>query len=297
VRLAHELGKPSQERLREYRETELESVYQRLFSQAPIHDVLEVDRLASGLAFLEEKLGGDDPLVVRALAGQSPADRAAALVHGTRLKDVTARKGLTTRDAAAVAGWDDPMLRLAADLDDESLATRKWYEDEVEGVERSAYAKIAAAQFARHGETVCPDATGTLRLSFGPIRGYRDAGGDVPAFTRIAGLYERNDLKRAMPPFNLAPTWSAARDKLVLDTPFNFVCTADIIGGNSGSPVVNRAGEVIGLIFDGNIPSLAWGTEYSDTQARAVAVDSRAILDALVNVYDASALATEIRGK
>ncbi len=296
VRLADELPKPSEERLREYRDSELDSVYLRLYSPAPIHESLEIERIASGLSLLAELLGGEDPLVAVALDGLAPQPRAEQIVRGCKLADVAARRALAEGGKSALDASEDPMIRLARLIDPEARVLRKRYEDEVESVERENYARIAAACFELFGEDVYPDATGTLRLSFGPIRGYREEGREIPPFTTLAGLYERHRERGGQPPFDLPQRWLERRDRLDLNTPFNFVCTADIIGGNSGSPVVNRAGEVVGLIFDGNLPGLVWDIVYTDERGRAVAVDSRAIIEVLRKVYDADALADEIVG-
>ncbi|MFB3909679.1 MAG: S46 family peptidase [Candidatus Eisenbacteria bacterium] len=297
VRLAAELPKASTARLREYRDTNLESLWLDLYSPAPIYPVLEADRLASWISYAVETLGGDDPLVRQLLDGKPPAERAAEIVSGTRLADVSFRRSLVEGGAAALADSDDPMLVLAALVDPEARQLRKRYENEVEGVETEAYAKIGAAQFARRGNATYPDATGTLRIAFGPIRGYEEQGREIPAFTHFAGMFERYAEKKGQPGFELPERWLSRRARLRPDTPLNFVCTADIIGGNSGSPVVDRQGRLIGLIFDGNIQSLAWDVAYSDAQARAVAVDVRAILEALRVMYDDGALADEMEGR
>lgn len=297
VHLADELPKPSADRLREYRDSELDSVYLDLYSPAPIYDELEMERMESGLTRLAELFGGEDPLVVQALGGLAPRARAEQLVRGCTLKDVDSRRKLATGGKPALAAAQDPMLALARLIDAPARTLRTRYEDEVESIERESYAKIGAARFARHGEDVYPDATGTLRLSFGPVRGYKEDGRDIPPFTTLGGLYERWQQRHGQPPFDLPQRWIDGKHKLNLATPFNFVCTADIIGGNSGSPVVNRAGEVVGLIFDGNLQGLAWDVTYSDTQGRAVAVDARAIFEALRNLYGAAALVHEIEGR
>ncbi|MCG3128493.1 MAG: Dipeptidyl-peptidase 7 [Phycisphaerae bacterium] len=296
VQLAAELPKPSRDRLREYRESELESVYLRLYSPAPIYDELEIDRLAGGLMLMAETLGGDDPTVAATLAGMSPRERAVQLVRGCTLKDVETRKKLAAGGAAAIAASDDPLIKLAAALDPEYRALRTRFEDTVEGVERANYAKVAAAMFARFGEDLYPDATGTLRLAFGPVKGYQEDSRDVPPFTNFAGLYQRWQERHGEEGFELPQRWVDGKSKLKLDTPYNFVCTADIIGGNSGSPVINTAGEVVGLIFDGNLQSLVWDIQFDERQGRAVAVDSRAIIEALRKIYDAGALADELTG-
>jgi hypothetical protein len=294
VRLADELPKANADRLREFRDSELDSVYLELYSPAPIYDALEIDRVRSGLSAMAENLGGDDPAVVIALAGQSPDDRARALVSGTKLKDIEFRRALADGGKAAIEKSTDPMIRLAAALDAEARALRQRHEDEIESAERDAYAKIAAAKFAIVGESTYPDATFTLRMSFGPIKGYEDDGQSVPPCTTLGGAFVRMDERHAQPPFVLPKRWIERKDQLDLNTPYNFVCTADIIGGNSGSPVININGEVIGLIFDGNIHSLVLDIAYDDTKARAVSVDSRAIIETLRKLYDAAPLADEL---
>lgn len=294
VFLAEEKDKPNAERLEEYQEASLDSLYLRLYSPAPIYDELEIDRITSGLSYLAETAGGDDPLLVRMLAGQSPRRRAEQLVSGTKLKDVEVRKRLAAGGTQAIAESTDPMIRFAADLAPEIRRLRKLYEDEIESVERQNYARIAAAQFAVQGENLAPDATGTLRLSYGAVRGYVESGRPVPAFTTFAGLYQRHQERGGKPPFALPQRWLDRKARLKPDTPFNFVSTADIIGGNSGSPTINRAGEVIGIVFDGNLQGLVWDIAYTDEQARAVCLDARAIIEALRNVYDAGPLAEEL---
>ncbi|MBX3359812.1 MAG: S46 family peptidase [Phycisphaeraceae bacterium] len=295
VRLADELPKASGDRLREYRDSNLDSVYLELYSPAPVYEALEIEKLASGLAYLAETLGGDDPIVVAALAGVSPRDRAAELVKGSSLKDIEARKSLVAGGAAAVRASRDPMIQLALALDPESRAMRTRFENEVEAVERENYAKIAAAKFAIEGEKNYPDATFTLRLAFGPIKGYSDESeGTVEAYTTIGGAFRLAKERHGEADFELPQSWVTHKADLDMSTPFNFICTADIIGGNSGSPVVNTAGEVIGLIFDGNIHSLTAGVIYDDTKGRAVSVDSRVIIEALRKIYGAGTLADEI---
>ncbi len=297
VRLTAEKEKPSGERLREFRESNLETVMMGLESPAPIYPAYEIERLEAGLSYMAETLGGDDPLVLKALDGKSPAARAAELVTGSKLSDIAARKALVEGGKTAVEGSKDPLIALARLIDPTARQLRKRWEDEVSSVEREAYAQIAAAQFALQGENVYPDATFTLRLSYGPVRGYKEAGKDVPAFTTTSGLYERWEQRKKAEPFNLPERWVAARGKLDPKTPFNFVCTADIIGGNSGSPTINTKGEVVGLIFDGNIQSLPANFAYTDEVARAVSVDSRIILEALRKVYGADGLAAELTGQ
>jgi hypothetical protein len=218
-------------------------------------------------------------------------------VLGTSLADVAERKRLYEGGKGAVDACQDPLLALARLLDAENRALRKRFEDQVEAVEREAYAKIAAAQFAVLGEELYPDATFTLRLAFGTVRGYEENGAPVESYTDFAGLFARSAERDNQPPWELPARWVEKQGALALDTEYNFVSTCDIIGGNSGSPVVDAAGEVVGLIFDGNIQSLVLDVAYEETQARAVAVDSRAIEAALRTVYDMPALANELTGK
>lgn len=298
VRLAAEDAKPNAQRLPEFGEAHRPSLEQQLYSTAPIYTDFETLKLADSLAFWLEQRGADDPLVVKALAGKSPRERAAELVRGTKLTDVAERKRLAAGPGApgALAESTDPMILLAELVDPAARAVRKRYEDDVQEPLRQAYAKIAAVHFATLGADTYPDATFTLRIAFGTVRGYLDAGQPVPPWTTLAGLYRHSAEHDNQPPFQLPPRWLERKDRLDLTTPMNFVSTADIIGGNSGSPVVNRQGELVGLIFDGNIQSLVLDYIYTDAQARAVAVDSRAILEALRKIYDAGELADEIAG-
>lgn len=297
VRLADELPKPSSDRLREYRDSELESVYLWLYSPAPIYDELEIEGVASGLTLMAERFGADDPLVVKALDGLSPQARAERLVRDCALKEIETRKRYVREGKKAIDASEDPMIRFAASIDAESRALRKRFEDEVEGVEQENYARIGAAQFALYGEDLYPDATGTLRFAFGVVRGYEENGRQIEPFTDFAGLYQRWEERGPRPPFDLPQRWLDHRDRLDLKVPLNFVLTADIIGGNSGSPIVNARGEVTGLIFDGNLQSLVWDIAFDDRQGRAIAVDARAIIEALRKIYDAGELADELTGE
>jgi hypothetical protein len=187
------------------------------------------------------------------------------------------------------------MIQLAKLVDGEARAERKVMESDVDEVKRQAYAQIANAKFAVEGASNYPDATFSLRLAFGTVKPYKENGKSVPAMTTLAGLYERSKEHDNKSPYDLPNRWIERKDKLDLNTPFNFLCTADIIGGNSGSPVINKNAELVGIIFDGNIQSLVLDFVYTDDQARAVSVDSRGIIEALRKVYDARALADELQ--
>ena len=296
VRVADEASKPNSERLREYRESAKPTLELGLFSPAPIYPEFEIENLAAGLQLMGELLGCDDPTFVAAMAGKSPHARAEELVRGTKLMDVAERKRLYEGGKAAIDASKDPMILFVKSLDAESRTLRKKFEDEVDAPEREGYAKVAAAGFAVNGEDQYPDATFTLRLSYGTVKGYTQDGKDVPPFTNFAGLFRRSEERGDEYPFEIPAKWKAAREKLNPNTPYNFVSTCDIIGGNSGSPVVNKAGEVVGLIFDGNIQSLVGNLGYEETFNRAVSVDSRAMIEAMRKVYDAGPLADEITG-
>lgn len=294
LRLTEETAKPNSERLREYRESNLDSLKQQLFSAAPIYDNMETVELADSLSMFETRLGADNELVQKVLGGKSPRERASELIRATKLKDVAFRKKLAEGGREAVAASHDPMIELARLVDPPAREVRKTYEEKVEEALRQAYAKIAKARFAVYGTDEYPDATFTLRLAFGQVKGYPEDGKQVPPWTTLGGTFEHAAAHGNVFPFNLPKTWIERKDKLNSSTPFNFVSTADIIGGNSGSPVVNRAGELVGIIFDGNIQSLVLDFAYSDEQARAVSVHSSAIKEALRKIYDAGALANEL---
>jgi hypothetical protein len=293
LRAPEEKAKPNGERLREFRDSNRESLELELFSEEPLYDDFETLRLAESLTWLGEKLGFTNALVQGVLAGKSPHARAVELVSTTKVKEVAVRKKLYAGTAAAVAETHDPMIELARQVDGEARRLRKIMETQDE-LKRQAYAQIAAAKFALEGTNTYPDATFTLRLAYGVVKGYEEDGRKVPFQTTLAGLYQRAAEHHDKAPFDLPPRWRDRRDRLDLTTPFNFVCTADIIGGNSGSPVVNRAGEFVGIIFDGNIQSLVLDFIYTEEQARALAVNSQAIIEGLRKVYDANDLATEL---
>ena len=295
VQKAEEDQKPNAQRLPDYQEGERAGLEQFLFSPAPISPEFERLNLADSLAYLAETRGLNDPLTTLALAGIAPPERAAALVNGTRLADVAERRRLSAGGLPAILASSDPMIRLARALDPLLRARERAHDAAVVSVRQKAYAKIARAQSAAaHGAPIYPDATGTLRLSYGVVAGYSEDGKQIPAFTTLGGLFPYAAARDNLPPYLPSPSWLSARPKIAPGTPFDFVCTADIIGGNSGSPVVDRAGRVVGLIFDGNIQSLGGSYAYEPAQNRAVAVDTAAILEALRHIYSDTALANEL---
>ncbi|HXH94440.1 MAG TPA: S46 family peptidase, partial [Thermoanaerobaculia bacterium] len=294
LRLADESAKPNGERLREYRESNMPSLKQGLYSEAPIYEDLETVTLADSLSNWLE-VAPNDPLVQQVLAGKSPQERASELVRATKLRDVAARKALGEGGKAAVDASTDPMIQVARMVDGRARELRKQYDDNIAEVLRQSYAKIANAQFKTSGGDTYPDATFTLRLSYGTVKGYTENGKTIPSSTMIGDTFEHAAEHGNEGEFKLPKSWMEKKTLLDDDkTPYNFVMTADIIGGNSGSPVVNRENEFVGIIFDGNIQSLVLDFAYSDVQARAVSVDSRGIVEALKKVYGADALASEL---
>jgi len=296
VRSAEERTKPNADRLREFRDSALPSLEQQLFSSAPVYKSLNAVLLADSLADMRDALGKDNADVQKVLNGKSPADAAKDIVAGTKLDDVAARKQLYEGGEAAIAASSDPLIVAMKAIEPDARAVRKQYDDKVDAVIRRSGTLIAKARFAQSGFSLPPDATFTLRLSYGAVKGYKEDGKEIPYFTTMGGAFERDAAHANQPPYNLAQSWMNAKSKLDLKTPLNFVSTADIIGGNSGSPTVNKQGEVVGIIFDGNIQSLPWQFAYSDVQGRAVSVDSRGIQEALRKIYGATGLADELSG-
>jgi hypothetical protein len=295
VRALDERAKPNGERIPQFRDSARDSLELELFSTEPIYDDYEILRLTDSLTDFASQFGADDPFVKKVLAGKSPHDRAVELVSGTKLKDVAVRKDLYGRDAAALQAARDPMIDLARLVDGPAREAKKIYDTQDE-IKKQAYSEIAKARFATEGTGSYPDATFTLRLSYGTVRGYEQDGKQIPAFTDFAGLYQRSVEHDNRPPFDLPKRWIDKKASLNLATHFNFVSDPDIIGGNSGSPVVNKANEFVGIIFDGNIQSLVLDCIYTDIQSRAVSVDSAAITEALRKVYDAGPLVDELEG-
>jgi len=291
VRGADERAKPNAERLREFGEAGLPRVEQGLFAERPLYPDFEIVKLGWSLSKLREELGADHPVVRQVLGKDSPQQLAERVIRGTQLGDVAVRRALWEGGVDAIAKSDDPMIALARAVDPAARELRARYEREVQAVTQQAAEKIARARFAQLGTGVYPDATFSLRLSYGAVQGWEWAGETVPAMTQIRGLYER---ATGSDPYKLAPSWESSREKLDLDLPMNFVSTNDIIGGNSGSPVINAKAEVVGLVFDGNIHSLGGAFWYDARINRSVSVHSAVMIEALRKVYDADHLADEI---
>lgn len=290
VRLPVEKQKPNGERLREYRDSALSSLELQLYSPAPIYPELEQAKLATSLTFLAEQLGGEHPLVTLILDGKSPANRAAELVAGTRLMDVATRKQAVSGNYTQF----DTMIELVKKIDTKAREYRKIYEETIEEPERQAYGDIADTKFKLYGTNLAPDATFTLRLAFGTVNGYSVDNKKLPFHTTFQGAFDRSKENAGVDPFDLPARWLEGKGKLNLNTPFNFVSTADTIGGNSGSPVVNQAGEFVGINFDRNRHGLVRNFVYTDQQARHIAVHSEAIREAMTKLYDVKHLLREL---
>jgi len=294
VRGADERAKPNESRLPEYQEAGQGRLQQTLLSKAPVYPEYEIAKLTWSLTKFRELLGTDDPLVKAVLGTQSPAQVATALVEGSNLADVAERERLWNGGAAAVEASDDPFIRLARIVDAPARAVRKRQESEVSSIESRAATQIAKVRFDKLGTTVYPDATFTLRLSYGDVAGWDENGKTIEPFTTMGGVFARNT---GAEPYALPKRWLDAQGRIAQDTPFNFVSTNDIIGGNSGSPVINRDAEVVGLAFDGNIHSLGGNFWYDPRLNRTVSVHSAAIIESLKSVYGADALVEELLQK
>ena len=297
VRMAEESAKPNAQRLPEYTDGNRESLEQGLYSPAPIYDDFEKMKLANSLALMRDEMGANNDIVKRVLHGKTPEARAEELINGTKLKDVDARKQIAAGGQQAIASSDDPMIQLARSIDTEARAARKRYETEVIAVERTNYGKIARALFETKGKSMYPDATFTLRLSYGTVKGYKIDGKTYAPFTDLAGLWQHAREHGDKYPYHIPESWEKARSSLNLKTRLNFVSDADIIGGNSGSPVIDRKGEIVGLIFDGNIQSLPGDFYFDGAINRAVSVDVRGMFEALRKVYHADAVVSELARK
>ena len=291
VRGAHDRALPDAQRLPELTEASLPELTQDLFSTAPIDEEFEIFKLGWSLTKMREELGPDHPFTKKVLGQDSPAELARRLVAGTRLGDLAVRRQLWEGGRAAVDASQDPMIAFARAVDPDSRAVRKMYEDEIEAVLKKGSETIARARFALEGSGGYPDATFTLRLSYGTVKGWSEGTRVVPPFTTLAGAFERNTGRA---PFALPESWLEAKPRLALDTKFNFAATTDIVGGNSGSPVVDRDGRIVGLVFDGNIWSLGGNYGFDERLNRTVAIDTAAITHVLDKVYGATRILGEL---
>ena len=297
VQYVAEVKKPDGERLEGYHDSQLDSLRFRLFSPAPIYPRYEAAMLEGALQLSLEELSANDPFMKAVLGARTPAEVAKAAVEGTKLADPAFRKSLVDGGEAAVQASGDPMMGLARTIDPFDRQRIKAFEDNVESVETPAGEKIGQARFAVYGKSLYPDATFTLRLAYGAVKGYPMNGTQAPPMTTFFGLYDRAYSFGLKPPYNLPARYLERRTRLDLAGPLDFVNTCDITGGNSGSPVINKQGELVGLIFDGNIESLVGDYVYYEVNNRAVAVHSGAIIEALRELYDASPLADELEGR
>lgn len=293
VLMATEDTKPSAQRLREFRDSARQSLEQELFSDVPVYEDLERMLLADELSRLAEDRGGNDPLVKSVLAGKSPRARAAEIIAGTKLGSAQARKELAKQGLDGIKNSTDPLVDMIRKMESEYRKIREATEA-IDEQERQAYAKVTEAKFAVGGDSVYPDATFTLRLSYGAVSGYESNGKQIPSSTKLGGAFEHEKVHLEKDPWVLPKSWHAAKDKINPDIPFNFVSTCDIIGGNSGSPVVSRDGAMVGIIFDGNIESLPGDFYYSDKQARSVSVHIAGVLEAMRKIYQAGHLADQM---
>jgi hypothetical protein len=294
VRLPAERSLPNDQRLPEYRETALEELSLHVLSSAPLYPGVEEPYIAQWLRAMKEALGPHEPLAQQVLGGRSPQQAAREIVANSRLYDAYARRALWEGGKAAIDASTDPLIAVMRAVEPAARAARKRYDDEVEAPMRALGRRVAEATFAVDGTSVAPDATFTLRLSVGVVKGYAEHGKPVPYATDFGGLARH---ATGTEPYELPPRWTQARDKLAATTPLNFVSTNDIIGGNSGSPVLDPAGELVGLIFDGNITSLPNRFVYDETTARAISVDTAAMLEALGTVYGARELVDELSSR
>lgn len=294
VRWVAEVAKPNEERYEEFRDAGLESLRHRLYSPAPLFKDFEEAMLAHGLAAAAEKLGATDPFVRAILGGRSAAAAARLAVRGTRLDDPKVRRMMIEGGRRAVESSRDPLILLARRADPFYRAERKWYEDNVESVERLEGRRIAEARFKLWGRAAYPDATFTLRLSYGRAKGYSWTKTLVPWRTTFHGLFDRAASFDGQGAYRLPPRVAASKHRLRLETPLNFVSTHDIIGGNSGSPVVDKNGRFVGIIFDGNAQSLAGNYAYPSGAGRAVSVHAGGICEALRAIYRMPGLLREL---
>ena len=294
VLYAQETRKPNDVRYKEFRDSKLDSLKLSLFSTAVIFPEMEKVILQNGIEFALKRLGPDHPLMRKTLASRSPAKAAKELIDGTRLADPEVRKRLAEGGPEAIAASDDPLIRYFLEIEPFYRDWRKWFEDKIESVELLMGNLLAKARLAVYGKSIPPDATFTLRLSYGVVKAYEQLTTYVQPFTTFFGLFDRALGFGYKPPFELPKRVAAALGRIALETQLNFISTNDTIGGNSGSPLVNRKGELVGILFDGNIHSLGKNLSYSQGQARAVSVSSAAVMESLWSIYSMHDLVREI---
>jgi hypothetical protein len=291
LRGAEERAKPNAERLRDFTDAAIPRIEQQLFAQVPVYQELEVLTLSFSLERMREWLGPDDPVVRRLLSKESPPALARRLIAETQLDDAAVRIRLWQGGKAAVAASHDPMLEIARAVDAASRAVRKQYEDEVEAPIVSASARIAAARFDNHDANLYPDATFTPRLNYGTVQGWTEGSTQIEPFTHLGRAFERAS---GTPPFQIPESWLRVKDQLDMRTPFCLSTNNDIVGGSSGSPVIDAEGQIVGLMFDGNIHSIAGDYWFDPAKNRAVALHPAIIREALDKVYGAKALLAEL---
>jgi len=263
---------------------------------AAINPAREKINLTASLAFMQKYLGADHEIVKMILDGKTPEARATELIDKTRITDPEIAALLRAGGKATIDISTDPMIVLARKLEVEGQPISKRYQDEVTAVQSATYPKVGQAVFVVDGAKAYPDATGTARISYGVVKTYMEDGKKIPAYTYIPGLFERAAQHNNQSPYDLPASWAAAKASLDPKVPFNFVSTNDIVGGNSGSAVVNKKGELVGLVFDGNIQSLPGYVIYQEEINRGVSVDSRLIIEGLKKVYKADAIVKELTG-
>jgi hypothetical protein len=294
ARYAAEIKKPNAERLDAYRDSNLDSLKTQLLSPAPVYMDYEEFVLAERLKEIQDELGPQDEFVKATLGTRAPAEVAGELIKKTKLNDLAYRKSLLEGGAAAIDASTDPLIAVARRIDPIMRELDRWNRENIEGARNEAGEQVAKARFAVYGKSIAPDANFTLRFSYGVVKGYELGTTLVPYKTTYAGLYDRGASFDYKAPFNIAPQMLARKQSVNLTTPFDFVYTADTIGGNSGSPVINRKGEIVGVNFDSNIHRFVSRYTYTEETGRAMGVHTGGITEALRKVYDAAALADEL---
>ena len=294
VRGAAERTKHNPDRLREFTDAPLWLIQRELYAQVPVYPEIEVLTLSFSLERMREWLGPDHPVVHRLLSRESPEALATRLIAETKLDDAAVRKQLWQGGKAAVDVSLDPMIQLARAVDADARAIRKRYEDDVEAPIAAAAERIAAARFKAYGTMVYPDATFTLRLNYGTVQGWVEDGQPVEPFTHLDRAFER---ATGVSPFKIPASWIRVKEQLDMRTPFCISTNSDIVGGNSGSPLINVDGKIVGLMFDGNIHSIAGHYAFDAANNRAIAVHPAIIREALEKVYGAKSLLSELNAK